>query len=155
MNVSRKITRPLAVVTATVAATAAFTVPALANAGVDLSSAIDYSTPSRQVLVSVQIVMGTRNLDLQTRNVAGICEAVSIGDAASTRLTQCALYVNGVRVVNAPRALPGPGVVSAVASQVVPLGASVSACATGSALWTDGSISPSRGGCTAAQISLA
>lgn len=152
MNISRKITRPVAIVAATVAATAAFTVPALANAGLNLSTQIDAATPTRQVFVSVQLTQGTRNLDLQTRNVVATCEAVAVGDAASTRLTQCGLYVNGVRVLNVPRALPGPTVASAAPSQTVPVGASVSACATGSAVWTDGTISPSRSTCTASQI---
>lgn len=155
MNLSQNVTRAAAVLTATAAATAAFAAPALGNAGLNLSTQIDSAAPSRQVVSAVQLVQGTRNLDLRTRNVTAACEGVSVGDATTTRLTECALFVNGIRSTNVPRALPGPGVVSATVSQLVPIGSSVYACATASAVWSDSTISANRRTCTASQIALA
>lgn len=155
MRLSKTLTRTATVAVAASAAACSLAVPAFANAGLNFSTELDMATPGRQVIVAAQLVQGTRNLDLRTRNVELTCEAVAIGDAVSTRLTQCAIYVNGVRSTNAPRALPGVLVASATVSQIVPVGASVLGCATGSAVWSDASVSASRTICTPAQVAAA
>lgn len=155
MSISRTIARPLAVLAAVVATTATLTAPAFANAGADANAQIDGSRPLRQVIPAVQLVQLTRNLDFRTRNVAVTCEGVAVGDATTTRLTECSLFVNGIRWTNAPLALPGELVANTTQSQLVPVGATVQGCATVSAVWTDSTISPSRRSCTAPQVALA
>jgi hypothetical protein len=155
MNVSRTLARATAVVATASAAACLVALPAFANAGLGVGTEIDGATPTRQVIPALQLTQLNRNLDLNTRNVELPCEAVAVGDAATTRITRCAIYVNGALWANTTRALPGAFAATNTLSQTVPVGASVYGCVTASAVWTDSTISPSRSACTPSQIALA
>lgn len=148
--------RVLLAAATTTAALFGATGPAAANVGAAAGTdGIDPSRPQRAVTPAVQLILLARNPDLRTRSVAWACEAVALGDAAATRLTDCVLFVNGTAFRSAPLTLAGPGVASANATQMAPVGASVHACVVASAVWTDGTLSRDHSACTQAQVALA
>lgn len=80
-----------------------------------------------------------------TQAVEFACAGVSGPDSAGTTLTECSIWVNGVKYADFPRAAGGNAVVS-VGRYDVPLG-SVMVCFRASALYVDGSTASSARDC--------